>query len=517
MKLTDFRTIFRKSTLFFILVMWCGAYGFTEELSIGRNHGWESLGLMNRTALRSVQQSSWIKLHNNTINLDKAGNLVLSLAEAAYQPDAFTDLLLHFDRPGTVDGGNYHFTKDEASYLPGKQKFGSGAALFRGTGDALQLMPERGSLFWPGSLWRDFTIEFWLRPHYLEQGESILLWEGTRQIESRIDAQKFQVELSGRRLVWRFENIFLPPGDPSHSLVLKGNRSLIPETWHHHSLTFQASTGLLVYRIDGADEAIIHATESGREGGTVFRPFIGGPEAEVLQIGSKYTGYIDELRISTKTVDEPELKPYRLQSGIAETVPLDLGSNNASIVSIKTVSETRGMSDILYSYRQSNRKEGYQALDGEWIPFTPGEPFSRDIKGRYLQFRFELFPDGTGTISPLLSELNILYEKDTPPVPPSLITVKPAESSISVEWSPVSAHDLSGYLLFYGTAPDDYRGDEAEEGRSPIDVGADTSINLTGLENGKLYFFRIASYDNNDPQSPGPLSREFYGRPKGTP
>jgi hypothetical protein len=271
---------------------------------------------------------------------------------------------------------------------------------------------------------------------------------------------------------------------------------------------------MLLYRLDGKDEAVTYITGTKREGGTVFLPYIGGPNPEPLILGSEYTGFMDEFRISRKIIDTPVLKPYPLKRGSAETIPLDLGAVHSRIVSISAESTAEGLSDIRYFYRQSNSKEHYYQVSGEWLPFVPGQAFPTSLSGRYLQLRFELFPDGTGMKAPLLSELRILYETDTPPVPPSLIELQPGDGSMHISWNAVSAHDLSGYLVFYGTAPGTYLGSDAAEGESPVDTGKETSITLTGLENGSIYFFRIAAYDNEDPANPGPLSREIAGRPE---
>jgi hypothetical protein len=55
--------------------------------------------------------------------------------------------------------------------------------------------------------------------------------------------------------------------------------------------------------------------------------------------------------------------------------------------------------------------------------------------------------------------------------------------------------DLGGYLVYYGDNPGDYLGKGALEGDSPVDAGPNLSCTLTGLTNGRLYFFAIASYD----------------------
>lgn len=484
-----------------------------SELRIGRSAGWGLVRTVERTAFRTAAGSGNSIIAGGTITFEEESQQVLTLDEAAYRENVATDLLLHLDRSGEGAGSGYYAERDGAAYPETRRVFGTGAALFRRRGDGIYLMPGENSLFRPGSLWKDFTIEFWLRPQYLEQGETVLLWQSSRQTGERIHPQELRVYISGRGVVWRFDNIFLPAGGVSHSVEVKGRSVLVPEQWHHHSLRFDSGTGMLLYQIDGKDEAVRYITDTEREGGSVFLPYTGGPNPEPLIVGEEYTGYIDELRISTGLVEQPVIASYPLKSGTAETVPIDLGGKHARVVSIETESRTIGMSEIHCFYRQNNSRISLEDPEGGWIPFTPGAPLPVDVSGRYLKLRFELFPDGSGMAAPELSEVRILYQNDDPPVPPSLIGVTAGDGSITLNWNAVSAHDVSGYLVFYGTRPDTYRGTEAAEGESPVRAGKATSLTLTGLENGTIYFFRIAAYDNDDPERPGPLSREVSGRP----
>ena len=50
-------------------------------------------------------------------------------------------------------------------------------------------------------------------------------------------------------------------------------------------------------------------------------------------------------------------------------------------------------------------------------------------------------------------------------------------------------------------------------GPSPVNVGNTTTFTLTGLENGKIYYFAIASWSALDDRITGPLSKEVYARP----
>ena len=73
--------------------------------------------------------------------------------------------------------------------------------------------------------------------------------------------------------------------------------------------------------------------------------------------------------------------------------------------------------------------------------------------------------------------------------------------------------NTAGYIVYYGKRPGEYLGNEAVEGASPIYVGKKTSIKITGLENGKIYYFAVAGVSASSPQIIGQLSQEVYARP----
>ena len=67
--------------------------------------------------------------------------------------------------------------------------------------------------------------------------------------------------------------------------------------------------------------------------------------------------------------------------------------------------------------------------------------------------------------------------------------------------------------MYYGNRPGEYLGRVALEGQSPINVGNTTSFTLTGLENGKIYYFAVATWSAYDDRVIGKLSKEVYARP----
>ena len=65
--------------------------------------------------------------------------------------------------------------------------------------------------------------------------------------------------------------------------------------------------------------------------------------------------------------------------------------------------------------------------------------------------------------------------------------------SATVRWQPNTEPDLQGYRVYYGTASKDYG--------APIDVGNVTSYTITGLDEGRTYYFAVTAVDTSGNES----------------
>jgi hypothetical protein len=144
-----------------------------------------------------------------------------------------------------------------------------------------------------------------------------------------------------------------------------------------------------------------------------------------------------------------------------------------------------------------------------WIPFTPGS--SLDLKGRWVQVAVRLYPSGDGETTPYVDEIRIHYLADDAPPPPAWVQVQARDGAVDIFWRPSPASDTAGYLVYYGANSGEYFGNDAILGVSPVDAGRRTSIRVDGLENGRLYFFAVAAYD--EAGHIGEFSRETAARP----
>lgn len=450
------------------------------------------------------------------------------LAQAAYAPDPSADLLLHLDSKAQGDAVGHWEVAAGPDYSVDAERalLGAGAGSFRGSGSALSLSPRPGALLARDSRFRDFSLEFWLYPANAENGEVVLLWQSARNLPGGVLSQQLSCVVAGGRLMWSLVNFFAPPGarapEAAASRVeLRARGALVPRTWSHHLLRYDGDTGLVEYLVDGQPEATAYATSTGREGGELREPAIGA--ASPLRLFPAYAGLADEVRLSARFVEAPSLRPYGRDSGLVLSPIADLGFGNSRILSVELEGRTPGGTGIELEYRAADDWTAWRSGAAAWIPLRPGEALPASARGRYVQLRAELFPDGTGRLTPSLSSLSIRFEPDPPPPPPARVVAVPRDGAIELRWSRVPESDVAGYLVFYGDAPGEYLGTGIPLGPSPIDAGSADSILLGGLPNGRLLYFAIAAYDaaagsarGGAASRAGDFSAEISARPSRT-
>jgi hypothetical protein len=447
----------------------------------------------------------------------------LALESGAYTPDSATECLLHFDAAAERDAtGGYAVAAGGALISDSAFAMGGGSAAFTGGRQGLSIQGPPNGMFGAGAAWGDFTIEFWLDPATLSDGETLLYWTGSaKNPGGGISGQTLRCFLRDRRLVWDFQNIFtLPPaGDSAQAsripVTLSGTRQLLPRAWHHHLLRFDSRRGLLEYQLDGTPEAMLHVTDTGRETGSIAMPEIGKAYASPLVLGQGFTGFMDELRISRALVSGPVLTRFLGRTGSATFRIIDLGFSATRIARIEAVTSTPSDSAVEFSYQAADRWNGKKLLAGEdgWTPFIPGTDFGDGLKARFIQLRVDLYPDGTRTQSPRVSSLKIVYEPNIPPAYPAGLTALPGNGKVTLSWRRVNDLNVKGYMVYYGASPHDYLGTGATQGDSPVDAGSATTIEIGGLANGSLYYFSVVAYDDSDPRQQSGFSPEVSARP----
>ena len=489
------------ATLIFSFSLWTiPLFPLEERIVMGVEDNWKDFNLF-----RIVSEKG------------KKGYLDLKLMEGEYAPEEGTDLLLHFNADVVeVDAGRYSLKQSGTAISRKHSLYGSGSGIFQGEGIGVVLTPAEGALFSQGTTWGDFTIEFWMYSAFLGDSETIVLWQGTDIVEDEIIPQELRCSIQERKLVWDFTNFFRSSDTHDLDIRLTGITSLIPRTWHHHLLRFDSKTGLLEYTLDGTPDGIIYTNVSGREGREIGVPVIGRLSTSDLIVGRTFTGLIDELRISRYFVEEAFTKKYAQTTGIAKTRIFDLSYTNSELLDINAQFDTPGGTAVSFYYRIGNDITRFQQESGDelaWHQFNPGAGFEDNNRGRYAQIMIEMFPDGYGTATPSVSEVELIYEPDYPPPPPAFVTATPGDGSITLTWKEVESPDVQGYLVYYGDKPGYYFGRDALAGTSPVDAGDATSLELEGLANDRLYYFSVAAYDSAEPPHISAYSKEISSRP----
>jgi hypothetical protein len=409
---------------------------------------------------------------------------------------------------------------------------GSGAALFSGAGNSgeplLVEVKNKNALFAPNARIGDFSIEFWLYPFNLENGEQILSWVSS----TSKNFQRVQCVAEKNRLRWSFVDFFASAdGARRLDIHLSGDSPVVPKAWSHHLVRFDSGTGMIDYEVDGKIQAIVYSTASGHEGGEVYNPLTG--EGGCFSRGSRFSGLIDEFKIHGLSLERPSLHKYPA-AGRMETRPIDLGEVNSRVIKVdarggRAASGTRGSAE----YRRNGRfrfddasemqfwirtaENPYHWDNSPWFTFTPGAELP-DTCGRYVQLAVDFYPSADGLASPYLEDIQIPYIPALPPLPPSSLTAVASDAGVLLRWKNSPDIETVGYLVYYGTEKDQYFCKDALAGASPIDAGMQNSLLIEGLQNGVLYYFRVAAYGRRRPGDfqafhAGEFSREVSARP----
>ena len=415
--------------------------------------------------------------------------------------------------------GHYRLTVpyDLESVDRNSARVGSGAALFGRSGaqsnsGPLIIQPQSpNALFASGNRIRDFTIEFWLYPLNMENGEQIFSWTASRQFNGNNSVQRITCSASRNRFHWSFDNFFASTSGTTHlNIEFTGNAPIVPKTWSHHLIRFDASTGMIEYLVNGSTEAIIYATSTGRESSEVFTPIIGNYGAFML--GESYAGLIDEFKIHRVCAGRSSIQRYLPGGGRMETRAIDLGGSLSRVLRIDVSggrTSIRGTS-VQNEYRQNGRfrfnddsemnffirasDNPYLLNNSRWVNFMPGSPIT-GVQGRYVQVAVDFYPSADGETSPYLEQLNIVYQAGEPPLPPRNLTAAAVDGAVMLRWRSSPSISTIGYLVYYSSVRGELFGSDALLGSSPIDVGNTTSAYIDGLRNGTLYYFRVAAYD----------------------
>ena len=487
-------------SLFLVLGLLCGRLSAQSPLStveFGGRAGWDILESVRNIALRPGWQ----------------GGHDLTIADQGYHGDAALDLYADFDNDFSDTVGRYSVRVDGAR-LQREARVGNAAVRFDGTGELAFLYAD-DALLAPHSQTGSFSIDLWVYPFDVRDDSDIIYWRGALTNTAPPVLQQLRFTVRDRRFMWELINMVAEPhvdgGETVRSVHLPGRRPLVPDRWTFHQLSYDATTGLLAYSVDGAPEAISYLSPSGTEDGVVH-PIVFGPDTgEGLVLGRRFRGLVDEFRIARTP---RAARPAGRVSGAPATAitgPIDFGVPSSAVEAIRVRAETPGRTDVRISYRTADRVVSFDAaaaLDRPWVDLPPSGLPHATARGRYVQLRFTLLADAARRVKPRVQAVSI--EVRAPARPPAVFVprAQPVAAGVQLSWDPIRLDAVSGYRVYFGPMPGRYTGTATVT--SPIDVGDQTSVLIEGLEPDRAYVFAIETVDRWGQVSP--LSREVEAR-----
>ncbi|QTQ15634.1 fibronectin type III domain-containing protein [Treponema parvum] len=432
----------------------------------------------------------------------------------------FTDLFLDFENAAMTDSvGNYEISANDL-VLTDNCIMGKRAALSRGTGKGMLLSGKRGTMFGGAGRIGSFSIEFWIAPSIAENGERLFSWRSSRTVAGYPIYQTITATFFNNRLEWKFSNVFEGYLKNDGEAVVSGKKIIIPDVWSYHKISYDEEFGLLEYRVDGITEDLKYITSTGREGGDTYRMILGVPAD--ISLCPQYTGRIDDFRIVKALPGEisDDAKEdfvtvrdmYKIDGGRFETEPMRVQQGSV-LTSIEAIADVPPQTEVQLYVRGGENKFGWTDSYPQWEHVESGKPVS-GIKGGFFQLAVQLYPDGGGRTTPSVTQVILNYDEISPPLPPLFVQAEAGDGSVTLSWDHSADDSAGGYYVYYGERPGEYLGRYALEGASPINTGKVTSLTLTGLKNGVIYYFAVSSWSAYDDRINGMLSKEVFARPK---
>lgn len=438
---------------------------FSENiLSVGYNTGFSNFKYENTIITKGRENKDYIELSQNEYN---------------QMPD--TDFLVHFNNIDFTDEmGNYTISGHYNNISDVEKKFGSSSAFFLKNRE-ISFTSNGDSLFSPGRILGNFSIEFWFKPTIINEDSILFSWKGVNKVESDFISQKIKCYFEDRRVVWLFENLFVPVDFSEYSIDLKSKTKLIPDQWNHILIRYNEELGILEFLLNGLPEDIKYTTQNNRESHTIYSPYIGNFSKSEILIGERFNGFIDEFRISEAYIEKPVLSKYS-NSGEFLSPVYDIAQENVQLNSIECDDIIDKETDITYFYRFSDEPFLQENNYLKWLPIDN----INEKVGRYIQIGGVLYSNGGSNKSPLIENVNIIWDEIPTPPAPQFVTSKALENALLIEWSPVKHYEIDGYLLYIGNESNNYT--------EMIDVGKNTSYTINKLKYKNIYYFSVRSY-----------------------
>lgn len=492
----------------FFLVILAGAWSQENDRQRtvvfgGGIHPWENFVLEN-TQVKAGARGSVITLR------DRSGDASLP----------GIDLFLSFESE-TAQYAHYRVLED-LKITRQMARLGTAAGVFQEGSKPIVLEAGPSSLFFPGNLWHDFKIEFWIYLPTFSEGASLLTWKGAFKKGREVVTQELRIGLRGRVMELQSKNFFLMPqrGAPEE-IRIRGRQPMLPGRWSHHRFQFDASTGLLDYFRDGKPESSLYVTSTGREGGQIFVPLIGELSRPEIILGENLSALVDELIItrhidglfgSTATYNATSGSPL----GYATSPVVDMGDYGFSLEGVDWEARTPTGTRISLQVRFDDTLDWSDGrtpkMTGSWLNWS--ENTASTFRGRYFQIRLRLDGEGGGEFSPVVERLQMRLSKIPEPAAPTFLALREGQA-IELSWRPVADRGVKSYRVFWSLNPNRFEPthfflvaqdfgqafswDNGERPRIRFQVTAEKlrdagdHLAAEAFENGRQLFFAVTS------------------------
>ncbi len=435
------------------------------------------------------------------------------LDENEYKNDKDTDLILHFNnayRENINIIGNYSLA--DISYIPNfkEKKLGEASANFSLQHHKIALTPQKGSVFYSDSSLDSYTIDFWVYPQSLYEGNTIFSFYGPTYIKEydKIDYSGIKLLYTTNSVVLQFANIYRIGNQPI-TFDVKTNLDLEIGKWQHVAITYNKTTGKLTILKNGNKRRIVWLTDTSNENGTLLNPYISKYIKHNLVIGESFFGNIDEFHISKKFKEKYDSRKYVDLKGVVLSKVIDMEYYGSIFKDFKIKGNKSNKTELIGFVRSSETIFNSDTDDIEWIEISK----AGNLKGRYIQWKIFLLDSYSGQYSPVLYDFIYNYIPNYPPTKPEGIRYKLVDDGkVKIEWKKNVETDIKGYLVYYGPKSHYYISEDAKEGISPI-FTKNNYIYLS-LPKYEEYFVSVKAVDNSYGSQKSAFSKEILVRSK---
>jgi hypothetical protein len=310
----------------------------------------------------------------------------------------------------------------------------------------------------------DFTIYFRMRPYQLKRHMDVFQKAGV--FEGR--KQGLVCGWEGGKLFYDFYNLFWNRENPVANLRISTRDPFQANRFYSVMLIYRQNDGSLTLYLDGVEQEKIYVTTDFSPHGGILVPKFHKWDKSPLIIGKNYLGALDDMIFSNHLLN-PEIISGRFNRvekkgarffqspGVAVSNRIDLPASQSKIERLKyDVLKPQG-TDVKFYYRYSDRPF-FADIDEMEFPYLPlASEKLVHVKGKYFQWKAELYADATGELTPVVNKVNLQYSVNMAPTAPGEISVLDAsESEVTLEFArslEMDVVDGGRYHVYYGLKP----------------------------------------------------------------